>query len=123
VKFEINWFLKIILIQEDRAMKKMKALALAGLLSAFLLPQVSFAGARIYVRIGPPPPKRVTVVKVHKPHKHAVWVAGHWQWNGKKYVWVNGHWVKPRNGYVYVPGHWQHNRHGWYWVSGHWKRI
>ena len=104
-------------------MGKIKALALAGMLAAFLAPQASPAGTRIYVRIAPPAPKHVTVVKAKKPHKHAVWVSGHWRWNGKKYVWVDGHWVKPRKGYVYVPGHWKHDRHGWYWVSGHWKRI
>ncbi|MBN2012458.1 YXWGXW repeat-containing protein [candidate division KSB1 bacterium] len=81
------------------------------------------APGRVYVRVGPPAPKHVVVVHKTRPHKDAIWVSGHWNWNGHKYVWVDGHWLAPRHGYTWVPGHWQQNRHGWFWVDGHWKRV
>ena len=77
---------------------------------------------RVYVRVAPPKPKKVVVVKPKKPHVNAVWVGGHWHWNGHKYVWKKAHWKKPRKGYVWVPGHWKKTPKGWYRVEGHWKR-
>ncbi|MDQ7065896.1 MAG: YXWGXW repeat-containing protein [candidate division KSB1 bacterium] len=100
--------------------KRMLLIAAFGL--ALLLPRDGFSHNRIYVRIAPPKPKQVTVVTV-RPHRHAVWVPGHWKWNGHRYVWVKGHWIKARKGYVYVPGRWKHTHHGWYWVPGRWKKA
>jgi len=77
---------------------------------------------RVYVKIAPPASKQVVVVKPVKPVPNAVWVAGHWQWNGNKYVWVDGSWKEPRKGYVWIPGHWNKTARGWFWVEGHWKR-
>jgi len=83
-------------------------LAGAVLLCAMALPNFSDAGVHVRVRIASPAP-RVVVAKP-KPHcVGAVWVAGRWNWNGKKYVWIDGRYVDPRPGFV--------------WVDGHWKRI
>lgn len=103
-------------------MKTLKTLLLAGILTLFLLPASSSAHVRVYVRVGPPPPKYVKVVKHRKPHRDAFWVSGHWKWNGHRYVWVRGHWVRPRRGYVYVAGHWVRTYRGWRWVDGHWRQ-
>ncbi len=103
-------------------MKNIRILLLAALI--FLLkPDTGMPHTRIYVKIAPPKPRHAAVLHVKKPHKHAVWIPGHWKWNGHRYVWVKGRWVRGRKGYVYVPGHWSRNHHGWYWVPGHWKRI
>ena len=100
-------------------MKKLFLLMLAPFLFTILM----CAGPRrVYVQTAPPPPKKVAVVRTNKPYPNAVWVKGHWHWNGRKYVWRKGHWQKPRKGYVWVPGHWEHNRRGWHWREGHWKR-
>ncbi len=104
-------------------MKSIKMLILAGIMALFLLPEAGAAHSRVYVRIAPPAPRKVTVVAVKRPYRNAIYVAGHWKWNGRRYVWVSARWVKPRKGFVYVPGHWRHNRRGWYWVPGHWKRV
>ena len=104
-------------------MRKAKSILVATLFAALLLPATTQAGLRVYVRIAPPRPKHVHVVKVHRPHKHSIWVAGYWRWNGRKYVWVEGRWIAPRKGYVYVPGHWVKSRHGWYFIEGHWKKV
>jgi len=40
--------------------------------------------------VPPPPPPLRAEVKPPKPHRKAVWIAGHWLWKGKAigYVWV-----------------------------------
>lgn len=104
-------------------MKKIKVILAAGLVAGFLLPATTQAAKRVYVRIAPPKPKAIRVVKVNRPHKNSIWVAGQWSWNGKKYVWIEGKWILPRKGYVYIPGHWKHSRHGWYFLEGYWKKA
>ncbi len=55
---------------------------------------ILFPACTAYVQ-PPPPPARVEV-RSRKPHKRAVWIAGHWAWRGRRagYVWVPGHWKK-----------------------------
>lgn len=104
-------------------MKSLKLFLISAvLLSAMMIPDISQAGVRVYVRVAPPAPKRVVVVT--RPHRpDAVWVAGHWQWNGKRHVWIEGRYIDPRPGYVWVPSHWAHCKNGWYWVDGRWKKA
>jgi hypothetical protein len=71
---------------------------------------------------GPPPAERVEVVGV-APYPGAVWVRGHWRWNGYAHVWVAGHWQRPRAGYVWEPAHWVAGPGGWRFVPGHWRRV
>ncbi len=98
-----------------------KMLMIGALVLAALMPALSEAGVRVYVRIRPPAHR--VMVAPRAPFASAVWVAGRWHWNGRAHVWVDGYHVKPRKGYVYVPGAWRHARSGWYWVDGHWRRI
>jgi hypothetical protein len=69
---------------------------------------------------GPPPPSKVEV-KPAKPNAKAVWVSGHWKWNGNTYVWKSGYWATKPKGH-WVPGHWEKHGRGHVWVPGHWKR-
>lgn len=102
-------------------MKALKPLlAVIALTAMLVVSQPSEAAGRVYVRLAPPKHK-VVVVKANKPGK--IWIAGNWNWNGKKYVWVNGHYVSVRAGHDYVQGHWTHSAKGWYWVPGHWQRT
>ena len=80
-------------------------------------------GKRVYVKKAPPKHKKVVVVKTKKPYRNAIYVKGHWRWNGKKYVWRNARWIKPRRGFVWIPGHWKKNTQGWFYVEGHWKKV
>jgi hypothetical protein len=78
------------------------------------------AGARVYVRIGPPAP----IVEVRPAAVHGrVWIAGYHRWNGHAYVWTPGRWTAPPRGRaVWVAPRWVHDRrHGWYFVAGHWS--
>ncbi|MEE9271326.1 MAG: hypothetical protein V3V49_13820 [Candidatus Krumholzibacteria bacterium] len=65
------------------------------LLGAALL-SFGATGCTMYVRPAPPP-QRVEV-KVARPHKHAMWIPGHWKWKNRKhgYVWKPGHWERRR---------------------------
>ena len=94
---------------------KVLSTALVGLALA-----VGSANAQVYVRIGPPPPRREVIVT--RPAPGYVWVRGYHQWNGNAYVWVPGRWVlPPREHVVWVDGHWRHEGRGWIWVEGHWR--
>ena len=72
-----------------------------------------------YVQTAPPEPKVET--RPARPAPGAVWVDGHWKWNGNRYVWVSGHWDRTPRSSVWVPGHWEKRPRGWVWVPGHWR--
>lgn len=81
---------------------------------------IGAANAQIYVRIGPPPPRREVVVA--RPGPQYVWVGGYHRWDGNRYNWQPGSWVLPPGRYHHwVPGHWRNSRRGYYWVEGHWR--
>lgn len=69
-----------------------------------------------------PPPPRVVVTRPPPPYAGAVWVDGHYQWNGAQYVWVDGYWIEPRPGYVFVQPRWEHQGGRYVYVPGGWAR-
>ena len=77
----------------------------------------------VYVASAPPPPPATRVtVQPAAPYGGAVWVQGHYQWNGAQYVWVQGHYVQQRAGYQFVQPRWV-NRGGRYtYQAGGWGR-
>jgi len=80
------------------------------------------AGAQIFVRIGPPPPRPHEVIPV-APHAGWVWQPGYHRWDGGHYVWVPGRYAEPPYGHArWVPGHWRNGPRGYFWVEGHWRR-
>jgi WXXGXW repeat (2 copies) len=86
-------------------------LALAGPLEA---------GARVLIRVAPPPLRHEAVVA--RPGPAYVWTPGFWRWSATRYVWVDGVWrLPPRPRAVWVAGHYRHVRGGWIWIDGHWK--
>ena len=95
-----------------------------SLLFLFAMPVNMFmnscASRVVYVRVAPPPPRRE--VRPPRPHARAVWIAGHWRWNGRRYVWVAGYWELRPKGRIWVPGHWKRTPRGYVWVPGHWKK-
>ena len=103
-------------------MRRFLALIVLAVLASSLSPAAALAGARVYVRVGPP----VAIVEVQPvaPTRLHVWVPGYHRWDGNAHVWVPGQWmVPPPRHTAWVPGHWVHHAHnGWYWVEGHWRR-
>jgi hypothetical protein len=80
---------------------------------------LSFGCARtVVVRSAPPEPRMET--RPAAPNARAVWIDGHWKWNGRRYVWQSGHWEGNPKG-TWVPGHWKKTPRGHVWVKGHWK--
>ncbi len=97
-----------------------KGLILAAAL-VFLIscaPTQAHSGAVIRVK----PPAAKVVVRPAKPFKNAVWVSGHWRWQGGKYAWVSGKWKRARSGYVWNDGRWKQSRRGYVWIPGRWKK-
>ncbi len=98
-------------------MNKIVSTALLGIALA-----IGSAHAQVYVRIGPPPPRREVIVE--RPGPRYVWVSGYHRWDGRQYVWAPGMWVLPPQPYYrrWVAGHWRHVHGGWMWMAGHWAR-
>ncbi len=45
----------------------------------------------VIVENRPPPPEVIVERRPPPPFAYAVWVPGHWRWNGHRYVWSHGH--------------------------------
>jgi len=80
----------------------------------------------IHIRVAPdaPPPVRHEV-RMRRPGRNHVWIAGYWDREDDRWVWAPGRWERPghrgsswvkaryhREGdaYRYEPGHWSHQR-------------
>jgi len=75
----------------------------------------------VVVYQAPPAPRAVVAVRPAAPVTGAVWVEGHWQWNGAQYVWMQGSWLQPRAGAVYVQPRWERRGRGYVYVQGNWR--
>ena len=82
-------------------------------------PRAHTSGVVVYHR--PPPPRVVVHTPPPAPYESAVWVSGHWEWNGAQYVWIDGHYVQSRPGYVYVQPRWERRGNGYVYVRGTWR--
>jgi len=69
----------------------------------------------------PPPPTQVEVIPII-PFIGALWIAGHWGWQGGRHHWVGGRWVAPRPGYHWHPHRWDHSGGRWRERGGGWQR-
>lgn len=99
----------------DHMKKLLLAVALGLGFAAGMMPAPS--SAQVWVRVGPPAPRREVVRP--RPGPGYVWVGGYWGWNGGAYAWRPGYWA--RHGGAWCPGHWQNGyRRGWHWVPGRW---
>lgn len=76
-----------------------------------------YAGVTVYQA---PPPAQVVVSRPAQPYGNAVWVDGHWQWNGNQYVWVDGYWVQQRPGYTFYQPRWVRQGNGYVYSQGGW---
>lgn len=55
------------------------------------------------------------------PMEEAIWIPGHWRWNGRDYYWVPGTWViAPEPGLYWTPGYWAYRQNAFYWNEGYW---
>ncbi|MBX3251287.1 MAG: hypothetical protein KF901_29180 [Myxococcales bacterium] len=87
----------------------MRALPLIATLLAMACTVSLSVEARLYTKpttyvraTEPPPPLREDAAPGQPPTRGAVWVEGHWAWNGR-WVWTPGAWKEPREGHVWEP--------------------
>ncbi len=73
------------------------------------------------VIVAPPPPQTVIVVPPPPPYDGAIWVRGHWRWNGHDYVWLTGHYIPPRAGYTFVQPRWEYRDQRYVYVRGYYR--
>jgi hypothetical protein len=67
------------------------------------------------------PPAPQVEVQVAAPGPGYVWTSGYWAWHSR-WVWVGGRWVVPPHRHaVWVAGHWGRRGHGYVWVGGRWR--
>ena len=78
------------------------------------------ATTSVYVNIAPPQPV-YEAVPVAPPGR--VWVAGHYEWNGRAYVWRRGYWVDARPGYDWRPAQWVQVGPRWQYQPGGWVVV
>jgi hypothetical protein len=89
--------------------------------------QSANAGIAVGIGVGGPGPGPNVVYA--SPGPGAVWIRGHWEWEGGRRVWWPGYWeYPPYAGGVWINGGWGwHNghrywRHGGWGRGGHWHR-
>jgi hypothetical protein len=80
----------------------------------------SYGGGAVVVAQAPPPPRVVVHAPPPAPYQGAVWVDGHWQWNGAQYVWVDGTYIQGRAGYTWTQPRWERRNTGYVYVQGAW---
>lgn len=74
----------------------------------------------IIIKKAPPAPRREAIPSARRGHE---WVAGYWNWNGRRHEWIGGHWEKARPGYAYQRAQWRQDRNGWHLERGGWQRA
>lgn len=67
----------------------------------------------------PPAPRHESVPQARRGYE---WVAGYWNWNGRRHVWTRGLWERVRKGYAYHRPEWQQGNNGWTLNRGGWQR-
>ncbi|HEY2824432.1 MAG TPA: hypothetical protein VGI83_02705 [Gemmatimonadales bacterium] len=76
----------------------------------------------VWVRVGPPEPRREVIVERERPGPDFIWITGYYRWDGAAYAWAPGRWERrPHARATWVQGRWYHEHRGWYWVDGHWR--
>jgi hypothetical protein len=69
-----------------------------------------------------PPPARRAEIPPAARSTDALWLVGHWHWDGSKYSWTPGHYVeRPSPSANWMPGYWEQDFGGWRWTEGHWE--
>lgn len=71
----------------------------------------------------PPPPPQAEYVPP-QPTPDAVWITGHWEFDGPsaRYVWIRGCWVVPPGyGEYWVRPHWAYRDGGYVYIRGYWR--
>ena len=70
----------------------------------------------------PPPPPREREVVYERAEPDAIWIEGHYEYDGRGYFWSPGHWeIPPPRYHHYVPPHWERRGHVQIYIRGYWR--
>jgi hypothetical protein len=70
----------------------------------------------------PPPPRRERQVVYDRPSREAVWIDGHYEYDGRGYFWVDGYWEVPPPRYRhYVAPRWERRGNVHVYIRGYWR--
>ncbi len=64
--------------------------------------RVAAPPTHVVVQSAPPPVRPAVTARPPSPTSGAVWVAGHYKWEGQTWVWIDGHWETGHPGEVWV---------------------
>ena len=101
-----------------------------ALLAGFAATAPSAQAFGIGINVGgpvviPPPPQPVYYPPgpaYAGPGPGAVWIDGHYEWDGARWVWYPGYWsYPPAPGGVWVGGGFYFHDGHRYWHGGHWR--
>lgn len=68
------------------------------------------------------PPAKRAEIPPPAPSTDALWLVGHWHWDGSKFAWIPGGYVqRPSSSANWLPGYWEQDSGGWRWTEGHWE--
>jgi hypothetical protein len=104
-------------------MMRMWRLLGVGALIALIAGSTAYAGAHVFLQIGPPAPVAVVApVPPLAPYGY-VWQPGYYAWGGAAYRWVPGVWARtPFARAAWVSPRWMYERRGWFFARGYWRR-
>jgi hypothetical protein len=89
------------------------------LTAAAMLAPLTAPASESYPKDAPPPNQ---IEATPAPQLGNVWVAGHWEWDGKAYWWRRGAWREQRSGVHWVADRWEQVGDEWHRTPGHWQR-
>lgn len=76
---------------------------------------------RVRVEQAPPPPAYQESIPA-APASNAVWIPGHWSYDGRGYAWIRGTWeIPPPLAHTYVAAHWERQGDRDVYVAGSWR--
>ena len=82
-------------------------------------PPLGAPAGEVVVNEAPPAPPSEVIIAA--PGPEYVWTPGFYSWQGR-WVWVRGSWaVPPHRHAVWIGGHWGRRGHGYVWVGGRWR--
>lgn len=83
------------------------------------LSRVNLPAPQIHIEVAPPAPRRESVPNRRDGYE---WRPGYWRWDGRRHAWQQGRWIDAQPEAVWVADHWERDGRYWRFVPGYWER-